>query len=174
MSKSNLLLTGREVTFGDDEVIVSKTDKTGRITYANHVFMRVAGYTEQELLRQPHSIIRHPHMPRAAFKLVWDTLAQGKEIFAYVLNRCKNGDHYWVFAHATPDYDPQGNVIGYHSSRRKPERSAIEKIAPVYQLLLDIENKEPDRKVGMQKSFQAVLDLLQNNGVSYEEFVFSL
>ncbi|MBT3307547.1 MAG: PAS domain S-box protein [Alphaproteobacteria bacterium] len=86
MSKDSSL-TGVERFFEDDEIIVSKTDLKGRVTYANRVFLRLAGYTEQEVLGQPHSIIRHPEMPRCVFKLLWDTLEDGKEIFAYVINR---------------------------------------------------------------------------------------
>jgi PAS domain S-box-containing protein len=101
MSKA-VHLTGVERTFVENEIIVSKTDLKGRITYANDVFIKLAGFTETELLGQPHSIIRHPEMPRCVFKLLWDTIAEGGEIFAYVVNRSKNGDHYWVFAHVTP------------------------------------------------------------------------
>ena len=86
--------TGREVSFATDEITVSKTDLHGRITYANDVFVRVSGYSERELLGAPHSILRHPAMPRSVFKLLWDTIGQGDEVFAYVLNLAKNGDAY--------------------------------------------------------------------------------
>jgi PAS domain S-box-containing protein len=109
--------TGRERTWGDEELIVSKTDLKGIITYANRTFLSVAGYTEQEILGKPHSIIRHPDMPRCVFKLLWDTIESGNEIFAYVKNMAKNGDHYWVFAHVTPTLDAHGNIIGYHANR---------------------------------------------------------
>ena len=115
-------LTGVEQTFADDEIIVSKTDTSGRITYANDVFLRICGYREDELLDQPHSMIRHPDMPRAVFKLLWDRISSGGEIFAFVVNCCRNGDHYWVLAHVTPDFDEAGRIVGYHSSRRLPKR----------------------------------------------------
>ena len=86
----------------------------------------IAGYTEQEVLGKPHSLIRHPHMPRCVFKLLWDTIAGGDEIFAYVVNRCKNGDHYWVLAHVTPSRNTNGDIIGYHSNRRVPDRKIVE------------------------------------------------
>ena len=171
----DLTLTGVERFFDINEVIVSKTDLKGRITYANEVFQRIAGYTEQELLGAPHSIVRHPAMPRCVFKLLWDTLAAGEEIFAYVINRCKNGDHYWVFAHVTPSFDEQGNIVSYHSSRRVPRREVVEGvITPLYQQLLDVENSFANSKEGMAASFQAVLDLLNEKGVSYDELIFSL
>ena len=102
----NVTLTGVERFFDDDEIIVSKTDLKGIITYGNSVFYRLAGYTEKELIGVNHNVIRHPDMPRAVFKLLWDTLAEGREIFAYVVNRAKNGDHYWVFAQEDVDLAP--------------------------------------------------------------------
>jgi PAS domain S-box-containing protein len=86
--------SGAERSFDEKDIIVSKTDLQGRITYANHVFVQVSGYSEAELLGQPHSIIRHPDMPRAVFKLLWDTLESGHEVFAYVNNMASNGDNY--------------------------------------------------------------------------------
>lgn len=174
MARRDVPLTGVERFFDADEVIVSKTDLKGRITYANRVFQRIAGYTEDELLGAPHSIVRHPDMPRCVFKLLWDTLAAEKEIFAYVVNRARNGDHYWVFAHVTPSYDDRGAVVGYHSSRRVPERAAIDKVVPLYRTLLDIEESHADRKQGMEAAFSTVVKLLTEKGIGYDEFVFSL
>jgi len=168
-------LTNVERFFDDDEIIVSKTDLKGHITYANNVFLRVAGMTEQETLGQPHNVIRHPDMPRCVFKLLWDTLGAGKEIFAYVINRAKNGDHYWVLAHVTPSYDASGNVTGYHSNRRVPDRSVLDNaIIPLYRDLLAVEQKHTNRKEGMNESFAAVVGLLKEKGIDYDEFVLTL
>lgn len=168
-------LTGEECFFEDDEIIVSKTNLKGHITYANRVFQRVAGYDEKELLGKPHSIIRHPDMPRCIFKLLWDTLEAGKEIFAYVLNRAKNGDHYWVLAHVTPSFDGSGNILGYHSSRRVPERAIVDdKIIPLYKTLLDEEAKFENRKEGLESSFNAAVSTFSQLGVEYDEFVATL
>jgi len=126
-------VTGVEQFFDDDELIVSKTNLKGHLTYTNDVFTRIAGYTAQELKDQPHSIIRHPQMPRCVFALLWLTIQDGREIFAYVINKCKNGDHYWVIAHVTPSRNSSGSIIGFHSTRRVPERSIVdEKIIPLY------------------------------------------
>ncbi len=167
-------LTGRERTFGADEIIVSKTDAKGRITYANRVFQRVSGYTEAELLGKPHNLIRHPQMPRCVFKYLWDTLGQGREVFAYVVNRAKNGDHYWVFAHVTPSYDLNHRLIGYHSSRRVPCASAVAKVKPIYDQLLAIERRHRLPRDQWGASLPALVDLLTKAGVSYDEFVFSI
>ncbi len=124
-SRTHIVPTGIERHFGEDEIIVSKTDLQGKITYANDVFIRVSGYSEEELIGAPHSLIRHPDMPRAVFKLLWDTLAAGEEIFAYVNNLAASGDNYWVFAHVTPSLGADGKVIGYHSNRRVPEPARV-------------------------------------------------
>ena len=166
--------TDRERTFGTDEIIVSKTDPRGRITYANDVFIRVADYRESELLGQPHSIVRHPDMPRCVFKLLWDTIQARQEIFAYVKNMAKNGDYYWVFAHVTPSYNERSEIVGYHSNRRCPERSAIAKIEPIYRQLLGEENRHAERKTGMHAGYQMLVDTLQQQGVDYDAFVHSL
>ena len=119
MTKYAATPTGVARPFEEEEIIVSKTDLKGRITYANDVFVRISQYPLRELMGAPHSLIRHPNMPRCVFKLLWDTIEAKKEIFAYVLNLAKSGDHYWVFAHVTPSFDGNNNIIGYHSSRRK-------------------------------------------------------
>jgi PAS domain S-box-containing protein len=168
-------LTGIERRFADSEVIVSKTDTKGIITYVNRTFLGISGFTENDLLGAPHSILRHPEMPRAVFKLLWDMLGAGREVFAYVVNRCKNGDHYWVFAHATPSFDKAGKVVGYHSFRRVPERRVIDDtIAPLYRQLLAEEHRHPDRKEGLGRSHAMLTDLLSRKGASYDRWIFSL
>ncbi|MBI2235940.1 MAG: PAS domain-containing protein [Magnetospirillum sp.] len=174
MTRSGVHLTGVERTFGTNEIIVSKTDTKGRIIYANEVFLNIAGFAEAEIIGQPHSIIRHPAMPRCVFKLLWDTIESGKEIFAYVLNRARNGDHYWVFAHVTPTVDANGTIVSYHSNRRSPRREAVAKAEGLYKELLAIENGHADRKAGMEASFNAMVNKLQSAGVPYDEFVFAL
>lgn len=166
--------TGHERSFAEDEIIVSKTDVKGRITYANQIFARVAGYRVDELVGQPHSIVRHPDMPRCVFKLLWDTIEAKQEIFAYVLNMAKNGDHYWVFAYVTPTLDRAGNIIGYHSNRRKPDRDKIEKVAPLYQALLAEESRVANRKQGMTNAFDMLVGILKEAGIGYDEFVLGL
>lgn len=166
--------TGRETFFDKDTFIVSKTDLKGRITYANKVFCQMAGYEEGELIGQPHSIIRHPDMPRAVFKLLWDTIQDGREVFAYVKNMSRTGDHYWVFAHVTPSFDASRNILGYHSNRRVPKRSAIDALAPVYAELVRIENEHRNGKEGLAASHKHLMDTLSTLKVSYDEFVFSL
>lgn len=168
-------LTGVERFFGADEVIVSKTDLKGRMTYVNKVFLDVSGYTESELLGQPHSLIRHPQMPRSVFKLLWDTLGAGREIFAYVVNLSKNGDHYWVLAHVTPSRGKDGQIVGYHSNRRVPDRGVLhDVIIPLYQQILAEENKHANAKEGMQNGFALLQNTIKQKGMAYDELIFAL
>lgn len=171
---SKVHLTGVERTFAEDEIIVSKTDPKGRITYANRVFQRVAQYTEAELLGKPHNIVRHPAMPRCVFKFLWDNIGAGNEVFAYVLNRAKSGDHYWVFAHITPTFNDHGEIVSYHSNRRVPSRAALQKIKPIYELLLREEQKYRTPREQYEASLPMLVGLLEQAGMSYEEFVFTL
>lgn len=166
--------TGLERTFSPDDVIVSKTDPKGIITYANDVFLEIASLTERQVVGAPHSVIRHPAMPRAVFKLLWETISKGDEIFAYVLNMASNGDHYWVFAHVTPTFAVDGGITGYHSNRRVPDRDALRVIEPLYAELKAIEERAPDRAHGLTRSFDHLAGLLRSKGVTYDEFVFSL
>lgn len=166
--------TGVERVLGADELIVSKTDTSGRITYVNRTFLRISGFTEAELLGTPHSIVRHPAMPRGTFRLMWDTIRSGREFFAYVLNLAKTGDHYWVFAHVTPTFDPGGEVVGYHSNRRAVTREAIDRIEPLYRRLVDLEATHADPGEAADASLEALSRELAAAGTTYDRFVFSL
>lgn len=166
--------TGVERTFGDDEIIVSKTDPAGRITYANPVFQRVAQFNEDELLGKPHSIVRHRDMPRCVFAYLWQTVAAGREVFAYVVNRCKSGDHYWVFAHVTPSFDAAGRVAGYHSSRRVPGRAALSQIEPIYRELRAVEAQHASPRAQWEASLPVLVGKLEAMGLSYDQLIFEL
>ncbi len=163
-----------EVKLGEEEFIVSKTDTTGKITYANRVFMEISGYGEKELLGVQHNIIRHPDMPRAVFKLLWDTLKEKKEFLGFVKNLCKDGSYYWVFANVTPDVDNGGRVVGYYSVRRQPPVSAIRTVEPIYQEMLRIEKSVGGVKQGIARAQTYLQDLLQSKGTDYEKFALEL
>jgi PAS domain S-box-containing protein len=174
-AKAVIVPTNKEIALCEDDIIVSKTNLKGRITYANRTFIRFAGYTEAELLGQPHSIIRHPDMPRAVFKLLWDTIADRREIFAYVKNMAKSGDHYWVFAHVTPTCDQNNSINGYHSNRRCPSRDVVANtIAPLYAAILQEEKRHRNGQDALRAGSDFLVDLLRSKGVSYDELIFSL
>ncbi len=161
--KPNIRPTSQEYKLGNDDFIVSKTDTSGRITYANRIFMQIAGYSESALLGQQHNIIRHPDMPRGVFRFLWDTLKSGEEFSGFVKNMSADGGFYWVFANVTPDYDMHGKLQGYYSVRRKPPQSAIETIAPVYKEMLLIE-KQSSAKEGPDKSIAYLVDVVKQSG----------
>jgi PAS domain S-box-containing protein len=166
--------TGEERTFRPDELIVSKTDPRGVITYANDVFLRVSGYELGEVIGQPHNLIRHPDMPRAVFALLWSTLAEGRELFAYINNLSSDGAHYWVLAHVTPSYGPDGRIVGYHSNRRRPSPGAIRQITPLYGQLLAEERRHPTAKAAVAASSRLLTELVAGQAPSYEEFIWSV
>ncbi|MBS2038851.1 PAS domain-containing protein [bacterium] len=162
--------SGRERTFGEHELIVSKTDPRGLITYANSVFCRVSGYQEYELLGKPHNLVRHPDMPRGVFRLLWHRLQLGHEVFAMVVNLASNGDHYWVLAHVTPSFSPQGTLLGYHSNRRLPQPALVKEFSGLYQKLLEAERPISNPKQAAEVSMQLLLKLA---GQDYDNFFFS-
>ncbi len=159
----------QETVMSENDFIVSKTDTKGFITYCNEIFIEMSGYTPMELMEANHNIIRHPDMPKVAFKLAWDLIKSGQEFFGFVKNLRKDGGFYWVFAYITADYDSSGNIIGYSSFRRKPPKSAINQIEPVYKLLVDAE-----RKGGMEASGKLLADFLEQNKTTYNALVMNL
>ena len=168
-------LSGVERFFDESDIIVSKTDLKGKLTYVNQSFLKIAGMNEGQCIGKPHNVIRNPEMPRCVFKLLWDHLQSGKEIFAYVNNRAINGDNYWVFAHVTPSKDGSGNIVGYHSNRRVPNRKTLdEHIIPLYRDLLNIEASNTSAQAAMQASSEKIESLLKENNVTFNEWMFGL
>lgn len=123
--------TGREVLFPKDRILLSTTDPGGVITYANRDFMDVVGFSEEELVGQPHNLIRHKDMPTAAFKDLWDTIQGGRSWLGIVKNRCKNGDHYWVDAYVTP-IKKDGKIVEHQSVRVLPSRERVDRCEKLY------------------------------------------
>ena len=132
----------REVPYPDGRLIVSRTDLGGIITHANDAFVELSGYAREELIGAPHNILRHPDMPRAAFKDLWSTQLDGRKWHGYVKNLRKDGAHYWVYATALPNVR-DGKVVGYTSVRRKPSRKRIEDVLPLYRQWLQEEGGQP-------------------------------
>jgi aerotaxis receptor len=129
--RTNLPVTTIEHQVQEGAFIVSRTDLKGTIAYANDEFIRLSGFTEQELIGQPHNLVRHPDMPAAAFADLWATVKKGEPWHGMVKNRCKNGDFYWVDANVTPIRE-KGQITGYVSIRSKPSRSQIREAELLY------------------------------------------
>ena len=173
MKRKDIIPTDKERLMREHDFIVSKTDLTGRITYGNEIFIEFSGYEEHELLGSQHNIIRHPDMPRVVYKLLWDYLAEDKEIFAYVKNMSKDGAYYWVFTHVAPILDKNKQKIGYTSVRRMPNPKAIPIVTDVYKRMLEAE-KKAGAKDAMAASGAVLGKVLQEKGVTYEKLITTL
>lgn len=169
--KQQIIPTQTEIRLQHDELIVSKTDLSGRITYANKVFMRICDFSEEDLLGQPHNMIRHPEMPHGVFWGLWNTIKQGQEFFGMVKNLTAHGDYYWVLANVRPDFR-DGKIVGYFSVRRCPSRKLIEKIIPIYKQMLSLEQGKG--KDATQLSWQWLEQHLASQGTTYEQFILNL
>jgi aerotaxis receptor len=132
--RNNGSTTGREVFLSQQDEIVSSSDLQGNILFCNQTFERISGYGYDELVNQPHNILRHPEMPKQAFGMLWSALKAGKPWMGVVKNRCKNGDHYWVSAYITPIKE-NGIIQGYESVRTKVDKDIVERADKVYQRL---------------------------------------
>ena len=152
-----------------DDFIVSKTDLKGRLTYVNKIFIEMGEYKEEELLGKPHSIVRHPDMPKTVFKFLWEMVQRGDEIFAFVINKTKNGNDYWVYANVTPSLDANGKTVGYYSVRRMPSPEALAIVKPLYTQMLSAE-----KSGGVEAGVKILTDILNEKGMDYNEFIISL
>ncbi|MEN8302737.1 MAG: PAS domain-containing protein [Campylobacterota bacterium] len=159
--------TDNEIKLSDTRYIVSKTDAKGVITYANDYFVEICGYSEEELLGQPHNIVRHPDMPKVAFKLMWDRIKQGKNFIAVVKNLAKDGSYYWVVTDFEPKIDPITNEVSAHTAFRKAApRKAIDVMSPIYATLLKIEQED-----SVEASEMFLRNFLEENRTTYDEFI---
>jgi len=142
VKRSNRSITGREVEMREGSTLVTRTDLSGKIVYANDDFVDISGYTREELIGQPHSMIRHTTMPRSAFRDLWVTIEAGRPWSGMVVNRCKNGDHYWVDANVAPIIE-HGQCVGYMSVRRKPSRAMVASAEALYADVRESRKKFP-------------------------------
>jgi PAS domain S-box-containing protein len=170
--KKNSIITDIETKMQDDEFIVSKTDLRGYITYTNKTFLNICGYDRSELAGVNHNIIRHPDMPKVAFRYMWSLVKDGKDFFGFVKNLRKDGGYYWVFAYISPDFDEADNIIGYTSIRRKPPQTAIDAITGLYKSLLEIEKDGKNENV--DKAQKHLEEFLQTQNCSYEDLILKL
>lgn len=171
--KPKITPNNHEIPMRDNDFIVSKTNSKGLITYGNEIFIEFSGFKESELLGKQHNIIRHPDMPRAVFKMLWDTIQSGKEFNGYVKNLSRDGSYYWVFANVTPSYAANGSLLGYYSVRRKPGKEAVNFIEKIYHDMLTAEQQAGTRDA-ITASTQLLQDLLNSKEVSYEKFILTL
>lgn len=170
-----IIPVNREISMRQNDFIVTKTDKIGRLTYCNPIFIEFSGFTEEELLGQQHSIVRHPDMPRAIFSLLWKTVKSGREFFGYVKNISKDGSYYWVYATVTPSYstDNTSEPIGYFSVRRKPDPAKLSVIKEIYRDMLAVE-RHGSATDAVAAGMEILNNAINSTGKSYDEFILSL
>jgi len=149
------------------DIVVSKADEDGDIIYANPIFYKLSGYSKKELTNAPHSILRHPDMPKVVFKYLWDELKKGNEVNAFVKNMTKEGSFYWVFAYVRPAVNPDGSLRNYVSTRKVMSSNARKVIEPLYEKLLELEETG-----GVEASEKALMDVL--GGKSFNEVMNSI
>lgn len=125
----------KETVLKSNDFLVSQTDAKGVILFANDDFCKVAGYTVQEMIGKQHNLVRHPDMPKEAFRDLWQTVQQNKIWTGYVKNQTKDGGSYWVFATVYPMYDETRNAMTYMSCRRKPSKEEIIDAEALYKTL---------------------------------------
>lgn len=149
-----------EIVLDPKRYIVSETDEKGKITYCNDYFIEISGYKKDELIGKPHSMIRHPDMPKVVFKLLWETITQGKNINAVVKNLAKDGRYYWIFTEFESRRDTDtGEIIGYHAARKSISKHVIEVIAELYARLVEIEKND-----GVEASEKYLISFLKEKG----------
>ncbi len=163
-------ITNREVELPDNELIASRADTGGKITFVNAAFVKISGFAEDELIGAPHNIIRHPSMPKEAFSDLWKTIKSGRPWEGYVKNRCKNGDHYWVRANVTPLLE-NGEVKEYISIRFKPTQEQRQEHEALYTHVREGKAKgiriEDGRAVPTGKIYQIISALSSITGRLY-------
>ena len=169
MKKPKITPVNKETFLKEEDFIVSKTDLKSRILYGNKIFIEISGYSEDELLGAAHNILRHPDMPRCAFKILYEHIQNGKEWFGYVKNLKKDGGFYWVFANISPTLDSNQNIIDYYSVRRKPREGFKSIIEPLYSKLKSMEETS-----GMDASLKAVKEVLEKNKMSFNELMIKI
>ncbi|WP_257939243.1 PAS domain-containing protein [Campylobacter lari] len=149
-----------------DALITSKTNLKGEIIYANEDFLKYSDYEIDEILYKPHSIMRHPDMPRTVFKYLWDNIQLKKEVFAFVKNKTKFNDYYWVFANVTASCDTSENILNYYSVRRKPKAEAVKIIEEIYKVLI-----RKEKEGGVKAGLEELNAVVKSYGMSYNELI---
>ena len=159
------IVLDEEIKFSKKKFIVSKTDIKGNIIFVNKNFCDVSGYSEEELIGAPHSILRHPDMPRAVFFLVWSTLLRGESVSGVVKNLAKSGKYYWVIADFDVKKDEHGHIKSLTAFRRAAPDQVIDEMEELYATMLKIEKKK-----GMQGSLSYLEAFLDEHHMSYDDF----
>lgn len=169
MTKKNQSIPkNNEIILDPSKVIMSKTNRKGVIQYANNYFLEVCQYSENEILGKPHNIIRHPDMPKVIFKVMWEKLHKGENLFAVVKNLTKDGSFYWVVTKFETTYDKDENIISYYARRKAVPKKIREITESIYEKILAIE------KYDIELAEKTFYEILKNENLSYDDFFLEL
>ena len=148
-----------EIILQNNIYIESDTDLKGVITYVNDYFAEISRYTKEELIGQPHSIVRHPDMPKILFKILWDRIQSGQNFIAAVKNLAKDGRYYWVFTDFEVIKNENNENVGYKASRKKISKHVTDFLDKIYKKLVEIE-----KEAGIEASEKYLTDFLTSHG----------
>jgi PAS domain S-box-containing protein len=164
------IILNREINLSKNEVAISRTDIDGNILYYNNIFIKISGYKKRELLYMPHSILRHPTMPKAIFFIIWKTLLAGRSTFAIIKNLTKKGDYYWLLIKFMVQKDNHNKIISFLSEGRAISKNIIKKIEPLYHDLLRNEKEyDMNSSINMLHHF-----LNSNNFATYNDYICNI
>ena len=156
----------KEIKLSLKKHIVSKTNTKGIIIYTNEYFTEISKYSEVELIGSPHSILRHPDMPSVIFKLMWESIENGRNISAVIKNLAKDGSYYWVITDFEIQRDIKGNIKNYIAYRQAVSKRVIKEIKTLYKKLIDIEKAH-----GMDESIEYLIGFLEEKNMSYQQYI---
>jgi len=157
-----------EVILDDKKVIKSKTDKRGVIQYVNDYFCKVAQYDKKELIGKPHNIIRHPDMPKVIFKLLWEKLHKGENLYAIIKNLTKDGKYYWVVTKFETTFDNKGNVLAHYARRKAIPEKIKNIVGDIYDKIRKIE------AIDEQLAEDTFYEILNTYHLTYDQFFLEL
>lgn len=155
-----------EIKCATQQVIVSRTDTEGNIVYCNPTFLEVNNFKSSEIIRQPHSIVRHPDMPKSIFHLIWSIIEQGYPIQAVLKNQTNTGEYYWTLTSIKPQKDRDNNIISYVAHGRQAPDAVINKISILYRILSDIEYEH-----GLEAAIDYLEAHLKEERMTYAQYM---
>jgi len=162
--------SNREIKLSKGEETISRTDIHGNIIYYNNTFSKISGYGKKELLRTPHSMLRHPDMPKAIFYFIWKTLLAGNSTYAIIKNITKDGEFYWQLIKFSVQKDRDNKTVSFLSKGRDVSVESIKKIEPLYNSLLKNEKEN-----NMHSSIKSMLAFLNyNNIATYNDYICNI
>jgi len=163
-------ISDKEIKLKKNDVIVSRTDIEGNILYYNNSFLKVTGYSHKELLNMPHSILRHPDMPKAIFFIIWKTILSGRSTYAVIKNLTKEGNFFWVLSKITVQKDNQNNIISFISRGEQAPQYLVDALLPLYKEL-----SKREKYSNIEESIKYLTTFLtQNNYATYDDYIYNL